>query len=457
MRRSTLTGLLFLRVAPTVLAAILLVGGLAYKSATRQINHVYDAQLISSANMLWLVVGDEMHAGQGFRQLGKIDLSLSNQRTLNRFASDYADSRMFRVFKGKKLAMVTDQKLGSQVPRRPPGFSDITYTDEHWRIYNLPIEKSDIAIEAAEKVELRQSLVRNILLDLSIPLLALIPLVAALIWFGIRAGLKTLRGLIDAIQLRSPENLSHLELGTVPPDLRPLGVSINQLLARLETSFTAERRFSDHAAHHLRTPLAALKLQLQLLATARNAAERKTLLNKLVASVDRAAHLVGQLLTSARVGHQPLQREKLSLTGLVQTLLHELEPLAQAKSIALLHTPAPEISIVGDTALLRLLIGNVLENAVKYTPNGGSVTATLSEVHAQAVLRIADTGAGIPEAERAQVFSRFYRVGTPEQAGSGLGLAIVAEIITRLGGTITLNDNPAGKGLQVEITLPTGL
>lgn len=456
MNAHSLTRQLFLRIAPTVLAAIILVGVMAYQSATTQINHVYDAQLISSANMLWLVVEDDLKDSgiRSFRKIRKIDLTVSNQKALNRFASDYVDSRMFRVHRARRLIMVTDKAPGPEIPQQKTGFSDVEAGGERWRIYNLPIPGTAIAVEAGEKVALRQTLVANILLDLAVPLMLLVPVIAALIWYGIGAGLNTLRLLIEQIRHRSPDDLSHLTLEGVPQDLEPLGSSINQLLTKLEHSFTAEKRFTEHAAHHLRTPLATLKLQLQLLEQARDAKERKLLLANLLTSVERAAQLVNQLLTSTRVSHQLITRVPLSLRTITQAVVGELLPLAQEKGITLMLDTAEEALVMGDDTLLRLMVGNLIENAVKYTPSGGQVSVTITCDNAQVRWVLRDTGPGIPEADRALVFERFYRVGTPKAVGTGLGLAIVAEIISRLSGQIHLNTPAEGPGLEVEILLP---
>ena len=457
-KRPTLTRSLFLRIAPTILITIWIIGVIAFKSATSQINHVYDAQLISSANMLWLVVEDEMEDAEtnDFRRIRKIDLSVSNQRALNKFASDYADSRMFRVWKARRLTMISDGALSrAEVPQQPTGFSNVRDDEDgQWRIYSLPIPNTQITIEAGEKISLRHSLVENILLTISAPLVLLVPLVGVLIWVGISAGLQTIRALVGQIRSRSPDDLSHITLRGVPLDLLPLGRSINQLLTKLERSFTAEKRFAEHAAHHLRTPLAALKLQMQLLSHARDETERNSLLADLTASIDRASRLVGQLLTSTRVSHQTINRVPIALHHIIVMIIGELAPIAAQKNIDLSFDGTENAIVMADETLLRLMVGNVIENALKYTPAGGAVQIELSADEHKVHCTVSDSGPGIPENERALVFERFYRVGTPKAEGTGLGLAIVAEIVARLSGSIKLETAHSGQGLRVEITLP---
>ncbi|MDX2095277.1 MAG: ATP-binding protein [Alphaproteobacteria bacterium] len=456
MKHHTLTRSLFLRIAPTILITICIIGVLAFKGATRQIHHVYDAQLISSANLIWLVVEDEMSVErEPFRRIRKIDLTVSNQKALNEVAAIYASSRMFRVWRGNRLAMISDKAPIVGIPQQASGLSYVKDDNgERWRVYSLEIPQTNITVEAGEKISLRAALVKNILLTLAAPLALLVPLVGALIWVGIGSGLGTVRALIAQIRSRSPDDLSPLSLAHVPRDLSPLGNSINQLLQKLEHSFNAEKRFAEHAAHHLRTPLATIKLQLQMMEQARNTQERASSLADLRASIERASRLVGQLLTSTRISHQPVVRQPLNVKQHVIAILTELAAIAAQKQIALSLHGADNLWVMADETLLRLLIGNIIENAVKYTPENGAVDVVLSEDGSTICCAVTDSGPGIPEAERAHVFQRFYRVGTPKAQGTGLGLAIVAEIAARLSGSILLKTPENGVGLRVEIRLP---
>jgi len=459
MRNGTLTRALFYRIAPMIFITICVIGVIAFKGATRQINHVYDAQLISSANMLWLVVEDEMSLQrEPFRRIRKIDLTVSNQKALNEFADDYASNRMFRVWRGDNLAMISDKAPFVDIPQQASGLSDVKDDDgNRWRVYSLEIPNTTITVEAGEKVRLRQSLVHNILLTLAAPLALLLPIISWLLWAGISSGLGKVRALVEQIRSRTPDDLSPLQLQGMPRDLLPLGNSINHLLSKLEHSFNAEKRFADHAAHHLRTPLAALKLQMQMLQKARNEPERAGLMADLEASIERASRLVGQLLTSTRVSHQRIDLLPINVKRSVIAMMEEIAPIAAQKNLALALDGDENLHVLADETLLRQLIGNVIENAIKYTPVNGFVHIALSADDATVCCAVSDSGTGIPEAERAHVFQRFYRVGTPQAPGTGLGLAIVAEIAARLSGSIALKTPENGLGLLVEITLPRAI
>lgn len=457
-KRQSLIRSLFYRIAPTIIATVLLIGLLAFHSATQQINKVYDAQLVNNSNLVWALVEIEINnSGPGaFRRVHKVDLSVNSQPALTKSIDEYAESRMFRVWKGNKLAMVSDAAFPATVPPQEPGFAEPEVDGSRWRVYALRIPNTNFLIEAGEKVQLRHELVRHILVDLFAPLLLLLPLIAGLLWVGIANALGTLRALIVQISRRSSEDLSHINLDRLPSDFVPLGASINQLLTKLEDSFATEKRFADHAAHQLRTPLATIKLQLQLLEQVSKPADQKSILHDLRESTERASKLVSQLLTAARVGHQPIAPERIALQPLVARMIADLGPLISSKKIDLALDAAPDVLALADETLLTLMLSNIIENAVKYTPDNGHIRVTLVSDTKYARCIITDSGPGIPESERARVFNRFYRVDTPHVAGTGLGLAIAAEAAARLGGNIALGDNPSGAGLMVEINLPRG-
>ena len=309
MINKTLSGNIFIRVAPTIIITILLIGASAFFSATKEINNVYDAQLISDTNVLWTLASDEIQEkveANASKKVNNVDLTKSNQLIFNDSADDYADSRMFRIWKSNKIMMYSDTALPENVSKRKIGFSNLIYKHVKWRIYTLSIPNQNIFIEMGEKIAFRETLVNNILLRLAIPLLLLIPAVVLFVWLGIRSGLGTIRALIEEIRSRSPDDLSPVQTKKLPKDLMPLAMSLNQLLTKLEDSFNAEKQFTDHAAHQLRTPLAILKLQLQMLIKTTNVQEKQFLIKELLLSNERASKLVGMLLTSARLSYQPV-------------------------------------------------------------------------------------------------------------------------------------------------------
>ena len=456
MKNGTLTRKLFFRIAPTILVTIAVIGLFAYRSAKREINYVYDAQLINDASVLWALVEDEFHeAGSDeTKKLPSIDLDFNNQHAASKEADEYASARMFRIWVSGKIMMFSDTALPETISQQSVGFSEVEYNHETWRIYTQAVPNSAVTIEVGEKRALRNKLVANILLQLSFSLLILVPAVGLLIWLGIKSGLGTIRTLVREIRSRSPDDLSSIPVEDLPRDLSPLGKSINQLLAKLEHSLTAERRFSDHAAHQLRTPLAGLKLQLQMLAKEDDERERMALIGDLTRSTNRATHLVEQLLRAARVSHQPVNMKALPLYQIAASVIAEMAKVAAEKQLDISLEGQEEANVRADELLMKLMIGNLLDNAIKYTPISGKIRISLLPRDGMWCLTISDTGPGISESEREAVFHRFYRAANPVTDGAGLGLAIVGEIIDRLSATIALKTPENGQGLRVEVLLP---
>lgn len=456
MIRSTLTRKLFFRIAPTILITIAVIGAFAFRSATREINNIYDAQLINDANVLWTLLEREVQKPgiHKSKQVNDIDLAMGNQLAINEDADDYADAHMFRAWKEGEIRVFSSTAFPKTIPEQPAGFTDLTYKGEAWRVYSLPIPQTTIVVEIGEKQALRRTLVSNILLNLSFPLLVLFPLIAVLIWFGIKNGLSTIHGLVRQIRSRSPDDLSVIPLDTLPRDLSPLGRSINQLLDKLDRSLTAERRFADHAAHQLRTPQASLKLLLQMLAKAESEQERKIIVGDLVASNEKAMHLIEQLLRAARVSHQPMQLKSVSLYNAVASVIAEFGSIIHQKKLDVSLHGDESAQVNADEPLLRLMIANLVDNAIKYSPVGGAIEASITPKNESWLLSISDSGPGIGAQHREAVFQRFYRVDTPHAEGSGLGLAIVADIIDRFSATIALNAAGSGRGLSVDVLMP---
>jgi two-component system OmpR family sensor kinase len=238
-----------------------------------------------------------------------------------------------------------------------------------------------------------------------------------------------------------------------------MATALNDLLARLDLAIERERAFIADAAHELRTPLTALSLQLQSLAAAGATVEdRDAAVRNLEAGVARAARLIEQLLAVAREQHAG-ERElrPLHLDEFVRQVVADWVPLAEAADLDLGIAEAEVVRVLAEEDGLRVLLGNLLDNAIRYTPRGGRVDVRVTHKAgspARAVLSVTDTGPGIPEAERGRVFDRFHRVPGTVAGGSGLGLALVRSVASRHEGQVVLETGPGGTGLRVVVTLP---
>jgi len=289
-----------------------------------------------------------------------------------------------------------------------------------------------------------------------LPLLVLMPLLILLIWITVGRGLKPLNVVASAVGMRSAEALQPLPEHGLPTEVKPLVSALNELLARLGRSLSFQRSFIADAAHELRTPLAAVQLQIQVAERTRTDDERAAAFAQLKGGVDRATRLVEQLLALAR--YEPEAAEQpfapVNLTDIARDVVVERAPIADAKEIDLGLSSVAPTQIMGDAEALRVMLGNLVDNAIHYTPTRGTVDLEVRTQSNVSCLVVTDTGPGIPPAERERVFDRFYRGDTAGQTGSGLGLAIVRRVAQRHRASIELGEGSGGRGLKVTVCFP---
>lgn len=460
-RRGSLLAALFGRTALVLVAVIFSVGIVAFFTAQARVDKVYDDQLIIGANVLRALMTDELReqgAAPGVQELEVDDSALLSAEDRRAF-DDYADWRMFRIWRHGRISMRSDTGPPPQSLPQADGFSHLQAGNgDRWRLYTLHVRPYDIAVQVGERTDIRAVLIRDIAVGTAVPLLLLVPLVAGLLWLSLRDGLGALRLLMTEIGRRSVRDLSPLSLDPWPRDLHPLVRAINRLFARIERAVQHERRFLDSAAHQLRTPLAAVKLQTQLIAGETDPKEREALLQRLAEGVDRAASMTDSLLTLARLEARTRlpQGPRSDLRTEAVAAIAELAPLAARRDVEL-SFEGPQAAPSGDPVLLRLIASNLIENAVNHAPPGTEVEVHLSHDAQGLRLWVGDHGPGIPPAERRKVLQRFYRGAGGLREGSGLGLSIVAEAVRLLNGKLVLSDRPDGAaGLCVIVDLPGG-
>jgi two-component system OmpR family sensor kinase/two-component system sensor histidine kinase QseC len=336
------------------------------------------------------------------------------------------------------------------------GYDDQTLQGQTWRVYGL--QTGDGVIQIAQPVRVRARLARAAALRVVIPLLLLLPVLGAAIAWVVRDSLMPLRRMAAEVQRRDAHSLAPIASSAstpLPQEVSPLIDALNRLLERLQAAFAVQRGFVADAAHELRSPLTAVRLQLQLLDRAPDLPAREHARAALGAAVERAIHLVEQLLTLAR--NEPREPGAQLLPVALETIaadgISDAHALAASRAIELSLEAQPAVVIQADRESLRALVRNLVDNAVRYTPTGGRVAVRCSRAGTAALLEIIDNGPGIPAAERERAFDRFYRrAGAPEE-GSGLGLAIVRAIADRHGAQVRLAD-AAGGGLHVTVSFP---
>jgi two-component system, OmpR family, sensor kinase len=334
------------------------------------------------------------------------------------------------------------------------GYTTVQTEEGPWRVFAMQ-SRAEI-IQVAQPMSRRNQLAAHAAWQSLRPFLLLFPVMGGLIWLVVGQGLTPIARLAAAIAARTPAAMEPVP-EDVPLEVHPLVQALNDLLSRLRAALESQRQFVADAAHQLRTPLAALQLQTQLVERASSDAERSAALAELNSGLQRTTRVVQQLLTLAREEPGAVQSTPVPvrLDALIDSLVDEYRALAASNSIQLMvHRTVAEAIVLGDEASLRTLLANVLDNALRHTPAGGTVTITIERQDAALTVRIDDSGPGIAAQDRARVFERFYRGEGSEQPGTGLGLAIVKAIADRHDLKVCLDTSAAG-GLSVRLKFPT--
>jgi two-component system sensor histidine kinase TctE len=361
---------------------------------------------------------------------------------------------------------------------RTTRYYDAEYRGQELRIAALSVGLSSISggeldgealVQVGETLIDRREMARGVLVATLLPQLALMLLLAAIVYLAVGRGLAPLDALRREIESRSSRDLAPVKEDRAPPEVRRLVRSLNDLLVRLAQTLAAQQRFIADAAHQLRTPTAALKTQVELAQRSGDPAQTQARLAQILAATERNARLVNQLLSLARAepgGTEPIAHRPLDLVALAREATEQWVPQAIARSIDLGFDdgpdsgagPAQTLLVEGDAVMLAEMLGNLIDNALRYTHPGGAVTVSVMPVteaaRPMARISVDDDGPGIDPAERERVFERFHRILGTGTEGAGLGLSIVREIALSHGGRVELEDGAGGTGTRAVITLP---
>ncbi|MES2316543.1 MAG: sensor histidine kinase N-terminal domain-containing protein [Pseudomonadota bacterium] len=327
-------------------------------------------------------------------------------------------------------------------------------------------EPSAALVQVAETLDKRAQLANEIIKGVILPQFIILPIVLALVWFALTRGLSPLAQLQERIGARRPDDLSPIDSRQVPEEISPLVGSLNDMLERLSQTIEMQKRFIADAAHQMKTPLAGMRMQSELALRQRDPDEIRRSLEQLATSSESATRLVNQLLALARAENEPHAGSAfvtLDLNALVRATVQDWVQASFAQRIDLGFEPGDaSLTIEGNPLMLREMLSNLIDNALRYTPAGGSVTVRVRTDEGRAVLEVEDTGPGIAPAERPHVFERFYRILDNSAPGSGLGLAIVREIAQQHGVQVDLFSNPRSftakwPGCLFRLTFPPSL
>jgi two-component system sensor histidine kinase QseC len=443
----------------TVWAAITLV---TVERANHEVEELLDAELAQTANVL-----------RSIALAGNLPNVGRRPHTLTPSGHPYEIKISFQLWDGDTLTSAfggaPDTRLAENF-----GYSDTDLNGKTWRVFGLPGVDSSQALYVAQDHEIRRELVEYLTLHALQPILWSLPIALMMIWLAVSDGLRTLRRLANEVAERSDRRLAPISEVELPTETVPLVRALNALMEKVRQTLSIERRFAADASHELRTPLAIIRTHTQVAARAGDAKERKQALENALGGVDRAARMITQLLSLSRLNYDSAKRESDSgsLLLAVCDVLDGRRAAAAERFIQVTdRLPTSDICVVAvPTAILDVLIGNLVDNAIKFTPEGGRVSIEVTAVGADALrLTVCDTGPGIPADQREQVFERFCRRADDKQPGAGLGLSIVARICDLHGAKITLSDannltsaahatgsetTGTGVGLRVDILLP---
>jgi signal transduction histidine kinase len=436
--------LLTLISVPIIMAG-LLIGGTMMAFLYHEIGEVYDAQLVESAKLLMQLTEHELEEPEEHG----LSLGAENQ-SLSHF---YEKKTSFRIWKDGRLVTESASAKGFEEKPGSPGFS-LRYSrsgETRWRTFTYIDQSTGISIETAEDYRVRSELIFQLMGTLFLPAFVFVPLIMLLVWQGTTRSLRPIVSLAQQVNRRGVGDSTPLQTKDVPEEIIPFTAALDRLFRRVEDALRRQREFTDNAAHELRTPLAAMKMQAQvLLKKAKGLPDCEEGLNNLLASIDRAAHLVNQLLSFARIQNLHEDSEELDLSSLTREVLAEMYPALLSRNQTIDVAIIDKITIKGSQSAISILVRNLVDNAAKHTPVGGHISVRLAQQNNRAVLEVQDDGSGIPAELREKVFERFYRVDKSQGAGSGLGLAMVRWVAETHHASIELADTQP-HGLVVRI------
>lgn len=429
-----------------MLISVVVMGLAAFFSARYEINELYDAEIARNARIMMALMSHEIEVPH--------DSGAALHERIGDVGHTYEKELAVRMWIGEKLVYESESARHFGPQHVIAGFSNKSIEGQDWRFFVLPNPETDLTVEAAENYHVRQDIVQKIVFSIFAPALALLLLMPPLFWLGLRLGLGPLLRLSQEVEVRSPEDLTPIAEGRIPREILPLTHSINHLLARLGVALYQERRFTDLAAHELKTPLAVIKTLTQSAQRAPDMAALAPILSDLNTATDRATGMMMQLLAMARLDHAKLAEGEISVADACRQAAQELVPLALGKGLQLEVGDLPQATLSGHPDTLLLALRNLLDNAIKYSPEGGCVRLYASQQDGWLHICVSDEGPGIPADKLSHVAERFYRVPGNRAPGSGLGLAIASRAAVMLGGKLLLENRP--KGLMATLQLPLG-
>ena len=430
---------LLIYITLAILVIYALISFAAYWVSKEELSELYDANLQQVANSIaaqHLVIKDVTHL-----------YSHNEVKAVNTIESE--EEFYIRVIAENSATLYVSHPETKVPFTSTLGFSTQKHLNKEWRFYAVKADQE--TIQVAQSLRLRKNTIKETAISLMASQLLFIPLLVILIFFAIKKALTPLSALTSDIQSRESNNLKPFSVKKMPSEIRPLGLSLNTFMGKVSDTIGLLKRFTSDAAHQLRTPITALKLQLSLIELAKSNEERQSAIQNLKAGIDRSEQLVSQLLTLARIepNNQIKEFKPFNLLPLIKESIQELLPFAHEKSIDLGVIIAEDAEMIGVKQDIKVLINNILDNAIRYTPNFGKVDVSIISNSNKIIFEVCDTGPGIKNDDFERVFERFYRGDNKDTKGSGLGLSIVQEIAIQHSAKIQLSN--LGPGLSFRV------
>jgi two-component system, OmpR family, sensor histidine kinase QseC len=422
--------------------------GFSYRQAHEEVHELADVRLQQGARTLLLL---------DLKRLGRLANADSPEQRHGHHENDDAAAPLnFQIWSDDGELLLHSAGAPAAPFAADEGYATQAIGGQQWRSYTVRDARRDYQVRVGEPMRVREQLAAKLVWHLAQVLLLALPLLALLIWVSIGRGLQPLVQLSAAIATRDANKLEPIRLEQVPAEAQALTDALNQLLQRLAHSIDKERSFTADAAHELRTPLAAIKVQAEVALAAQDEASRHHAIGQVIAGVNRTTHLARQLLLLARLDHlEPAARQAVDLCRLTLEGVAQRAGDAARKGIEFDLSAQPAASrcmLQGDPAMLAILLDNLLDNAIKYGRAGGRIAVSLQPQDGALALQVADDGEGVASEERARLQDRFFRVPGHDVAGSGLGLSIVEKIAAVHGASVTIGDGLEGRGLGVTVT-----
>lgn len=416
---------------------------LAWIDARHELDELLDGHLAQAAALLVVQQGGEMDEHRELRT-----------PTLHRYAPKVA----FQIFHGGRVVLASqnaphDAMLDPRTFRE--GFRTVAIDGADWRVFAARAAERDVQVYVSEQVASRDSILLAVLHGAFWPMLAALPVLALALWWAVRRGVSPMRRLGEALERRTPLETDAVSVSDAPREMQPMLDALNGLFARIRALLESERRFTADAAHELRTPIAAIRAQAQVALGEAEVHARQRALESTIEGCDRLVRLVEQLLTLSRMEAAVAGSVgPADVAAVARRVAADLAPRAIAKDQRLELHAENDCWIAGDETLLAVLVRNVLDNALRYSPRGARVVLSVAAEEGRIVLRVEDSGPGLGDVERGRLGERFFRAAGTSESGSGLGWSIVRRVAADTGMEVRAERSIAFGGLAVVASAP---